>query len=92
MSPQKDWEANEPERLSKTISVLKTIASDTGASLADTIVLAGNLAVEEAAAAAGHKIALPFNKGRGDAKQEMTDVDSFSNLVSCDVKILFWVW
>ena len=80
LSPQKDWEANEPERLSKTISVLKTIASDTGASLADTIVLAGNLAIEEAAAAAGHKIALPFNKGRGDAKQEMTDVDSFSNL------------
>ena len=80
LSPQKDWEANEPERLSKTISVLKTIASDTGASLADTIVLAGNLAIEEAAAAAGHKIAIPFNKGRGDAKQEMTDVDSFSNL------------
>ena len=80
LSPQKDWEANEPERLSKTISVLKTIASDTGASLADTIVLAGNLAIEEAAAAAGHKIAVPFNKGRGDAKQEMTDVDSFSNL------------
>ena len=80
LSPQKDWEANEPERLSKTISVLKTIASDTGASLADTIVLAGNLAIEEAAAAAGHKIAVPFNKGRGDAKQDMTDVDSFSNL------------
>ena len=50
------------------------------ASLADTIVMAGNLAIEEAAAAAGHKIAIPFNKGRGDAKQEMTDVDSFSNL------------
>ena len=49
LSPQKDWDANEPERLSKTLSILKTIASDTGASLADTIVIAGNLAVEEAA-------------------------------------------
>jgi len=80
LSPQKDWDANEPERLSKTLSILKTIASDTGASLADTIVIAGNLAVEEAAKAAGYSIKIPLVKGRGDASQEMTDVDSFSNL------------
>ncbi len=80
LSPQKDWDANEPDRLSKTLSVLKTIASDTGASLADTIVIAGNLAIEEAASAAGFSITISFVKGRGDASQEMTDVDSFSNL------------
>ena len=80
LSPQKDWEANEPERLSKTLSVLKTIALDTGASLADTIVIAGNLAVEEAAKAAGYSITIPLVKGRGDASQDMTDVNSFSNL------------
>jgi len=51
-----------------------------GASLADTIVLAGNLAIEEAASAAGYDLTIPFKKGRGDATQEMTDVDSFSNL------------
>ena len=78
--PQKDWDVNEPERLSKTLSILKTIALDTGASLADTIVIAGNLAVEEAAKAAGYSITIPLVKGRGDASQEMTDVNSFSNL------------
>jgi len=80
LSPQKDWDSNEPERLSKTLSVLKTIASDTGASLADTIVIAGNLAIEEAAKTAGYSITVPLVKGRGDASQEMTDVNSFSNL------------
>ena len=80
LSPQKDWDANEPDRLSKTLSVLKTIALDTGASLADTIVIAGNQAVEEAANAAGYSITVPLVKGRGDASQEMTDVNSFSNL------------
>ena len=80
LSPQKDWDANEPDRLSKTLSVLKTIALDTGASLADTIVIAGNQAVEEAAKAAGYSITVPLVKGRGDASQEMTDVNSFSNL------------
>jgi catalase-peroxidase len=80
LSPQKDWDANEPDRLSKTLSVLKTISSDTGASLADTIVIAGNLAIEEAAKAAGYSITIPLIKGRGDASQDMTDVSSFSNL------------
>jgi len=80
LSPQKDWDANEPDRLSKTLSILKTIASDTGASLADIIVIAGNLAIEEAAKAAGYSITIPLVKGRGDATQDMTDVNSFSNL------------
>jgi catalase-peroxidase len=80
LSPQKDWEANEPERLSKTLSVLKTISSEAGSSLADTIILAGNLAIEEAASAAGYNLIIPFKKGRGDASQEMTDINSFSNL------------
>ena len=80
LSPQKDWDANEPERLSKTLSVLKSISSENGISLADTIVLAGNLAIEEAAASAGHNLSIPFKKGRGDATQEMTEVNSFSNL------------
>jgi catalase-peroxidase len=80
LSPQKDWEANEPERLAKTLSVLKKLSSEIGISLADTIILAGNLAIEEAASAAGYDLTIPFKKGRGDASQEMTDVKSFSNL------------
>jgi len=80
LSPQKDWHANEPERLAKTLEVLRKISSETGASLADTIVIAGNLAVEEAAEAAGHSLSIQFKKGRGDASQEMTDENSFSNL------------
>ena len=78
--PQKDWIANEPKRLSSTLSVLKSISSDCGISLADAIVLAGNTAVEEAASSAGFDISVPFLKGRGDATQEMTDVNSFTNL------------
>ncbi|MDB3901433.1 catalase/peroxidase HPI [Flavobacteriaceae bacterium] len=80
LSPQNNWEGNEPSRLSKTLSVLEPIASEYGISLADTIVLAGNSAVEEAAKAAGYNIDVPFKSGRGDANQEMTDENSFSNL------------
>ena len=80
LSPQKDWDANEPERLSKTLSILRKISSESGASLADTIILAGNTAVEEAAVAAGYNLKVEFKKGRGDASQEMTDENSFSNL------------
>ena len=80
LSPQKDWHANEPERLAKTLEVLRKISTETGASLADTIIIAGNLAVEEAAEAAGHSLSIQFKKGRGDASQEMTDENSFSNL------------
>ncbi len=80
LAPQKDWEANEPKRLAKVLAVLEGIAADTGASVADIIVLAGNVAVEQAAKAAGFEITLPFAPGRGDATDEMTDIESFNDL------------
>lgn len=75
--PQKDWVGNEPDRLSKVLTALEPIASGVGASLADAIVLAGNLGIEQAAQKAGYKIEVPFTPGRGDATQDMTDIDSF---------------
>jgi len=80
LAPQKDWEGNEPERLARVLAVLEGIAAETGASLADVIVLAGNLGVEQAAKAAGHNISVPFAPGRGDASAEQTDADSFQYL------------
>ena len=80
LAPQKDWEGNEPERLSKVLSVLEPIAAETGASVADVIVLAGNIGVEQAAKAAGVDVNVPFSAGRGDASAEMTDVNSFEVL------------
>ncbi|WOX05762.1 catalase/peroxidase HPI [Microbulbifer pacificus] len=80
LAPQKDWPGNEPERLAKVLKVLEGIAAETGASVADVIVLAGNVGVEAAAKAAGFDISVPFTPGRGDATQEMTDVDSFEPL------------
>ena len=80
LSPQNNWEGNEPARLAKTLSLLEPIASEFGISLADTIVLAGNSAVEEAAKAAGYNVEVSFKSGRGDASQELTDENSFSNL------------
>ncbi len=80
LAPQKDWEGNEPERLARVLEVLEGIAADSGASLADVIVLAGNVGVEQAAKAAGHDISVPFAPGRGDATQEQTDVESFDVL------------
>ncbi|WVN41267.1 catalase/peroxidase HPI [beta proteobacterium MWH-UniP1] len=80
LAPQKDWEGNEPARLSKVLAVLGKIASDSGASLADMIVLAGNVGIEQAAKAAGVTVTVPFAPGRGDATQEMTDVESFDVL------------
>ena len=80
LSPQNNWEGNEPKRLATTLSVLEPIASEFEISLADTIVLAGNSALEEAAKAAGYNINVPFKSGRGDATQEMTDENSFGNL------------
>ncbi|MEM8744160.1 MAG: catalase/peroxidase HPI [Pseudomonadota bacterium] len=77
LAPQKDWEGNEPERLAKVLSALEPIAKDTGASLADVIVLAGNVGVEQAAKAAGYDVSVPFSPGRGDATDEMTDAGSF---------------
>lgn len=78
--PQKDWQGNEPERLAHVLAVLEPIAAATGASIADVIVLAGNTAIEEAAKAAGVAVSVPFAPGRGDATQEMTDVESFDVL------------
>lgn len=80
LAPQKDWEGNEPQRLSKVLSVLEPIAANSGASLADTIVIAGNLGIEKAAKNAGINITVPFEPGRGDASQESTDVESFEHL------------
>jgi len=80
LAPQKDWEGNEPARLARVLSVLEGIAAATGASVADVIVLAGNVGVEQAARAAGFEITVPFAPGRGDAAQQMTDVESFDVL------------
>ena len=80
LAPQKDWEGNEPARLAKVLSVLEGIAAETGASLADVIVLAGNVGVELAAKAAGFDVEVPFVPGRGDATAEQTDADSFAVL------------
>jgi catalase-peroxidase len=80
LAPQKDWVGNEPERLARVLEVLETIATETGASLADVIVLAGNVGVEKAAKAAGFTVTVPFAPGRGDATQEQTDAESFAPL------------
>jgi catalase-peroxidase len=80
LAPQKDWEGNEPERLAKVLALLEPIAAGTGASVADVIVLAGNVGIEQAAKAAGFEITVPFAPGRGDATDEMTDVEAFEVL------------
>ncbi|MFG0606164.1 catalase/peroxidase HPI [Vibrio mimicus] len=80
LAPQKDWEGNEPARLTKVLTVLEKIAAESGISIADTIVLAGNVGIEQAAKAAGVNVAVPFAPGRGDATLEQTDVDSFEVL------------
>ncbi len=80
LAPQKDWEGNEPARLAKVLAVYEKIATETGASIADVIVLAGNVGVEQAAKAAGFPVDVPFAPGRGDATQAMTDVESFEVL------------
>jgi catalase-peroxidase len=80
LAPQKDWEGNEPARLARVLAALQPIATATGASLADVIVLAGNVGIERAAKAAGLNATVPFAPGRGDATQEQTDVESFAVL------------
>ncbi len=80
LAPQKDWEGNEPVRLAKVLAVLEPIAAEAGASIADVIVLAGNVGIEMAAKAAGFDISVPFAPGRGDATDAMTDAPSFSVL------------
>tara|TARA_Y100001970_G_scaffold266394_1_gene355003 strand:- start:18577 stop:20709 length:2133 start_codon:yes stop_codon:yes gene_type:complete len=75
LAPQKDWEANKPQQLSKVINILEAIANDNKASLADVIVLAGNVGIERASGAE-----VPFTPGRGDARAEQTDEESFAVL------------
>ena len=72
LSPQKNWEVNKPDQLSRVLKILEGIASESGASIADTIVLAGNVGIEKASG-----VNVPFSPGRGDASQEQTDVESF---------------
>ena len=80
LAPQKDWEGNEPARLQAVLAKLEPIAAEFGISVADVIVLAGNVGIEKAAAAAGVPVDVPFATGRGDATQEMTDAESFAVL------------
>jgi catalase-peroxidase len=80
LAPAKDWAGNEPARLARVLSILEPIATATGASIADVIVLAGNVGIEKAAKEAGASITVPFAPGRGDASQEQTDVDSYAVL------------
>ena len=80
LAPQKDWEGNEPPRLAKVLGRLEAIAHETGASVADVIVLAGNVGLEQAAKAGGYNISVPFHPGRGDASQAQTDVASMAVL------------
>ncbi|MBE0404929.1 catalase/peroxidase HPI [Halomonas citrativorans] len=80
LAPQNQWEGNEPERLARVLAVLEPIAQESGASLADTIVLAGNVGIEQAIKAAGLRATVPFAPGRGDATDEMTDAESFEAL------------
>ncbi|MCG9078223.1 catalase/peroxidase HPI [Laribacter hongkongensis] len=80
LAPQKDWEGNEPARLARVLAVYETVARECGVSVADVIVLGGNLGIEQADAAAGIGIHVPFSPGRGDATDEMTDAASFDVL------------
>jgi catalase-peroxidase len=78
--PQKNWEANSPSQLATALSVYENLSTETGMSIADLIVLGGNVGVEKAAQDAGVKVSVPFSPGRGDATQEQTDVESFAVL------------
>ncbi len=80
LAPQKDWVGNEPERLQRVLAKLEPIAAQHGISVADSIVLAGNVGIEQAAKAAGVEVQVPFMPGRGDATAEMTDAESFAPL------------
>ena len=82
LAPQKDWDVNEPAELAKVLEVYEGIRADFGGnvSIADLIVLGGNLGVEQAAKAAGHNVAVPFTSGRGDATDAQTDAESFDVL------------
>ena len=80
LAPQKTWAGNEPDRLARVLSVYEKISKDSGASIADIIVFAGNIGIEQAAKAGGFDVKIPFKSGRGDATPEMTDIESFEVL------------
>ncbi|MEM1400713.1 MAG: peroxidase family protein, partial [Pseudomonadota bacterium] len=80
LAPQKDWAGNEPDRLAKVLGILEPIAAETGASVADVIVLAGNVGLEQSIKAAGFNVEVPFLPGRGDATDAQTDAASFEVL------------
>jgi catalase-peroxidase len=80
LEPQRSWQGNEPERLAKVLAVLEPLSEEFDVSVADLIVLAGNIGVEQAAKDAGVVVDIPFIPGRGDATDEMTDVASFEAL------------
>ena len=80
LAPQKDWEVNQPKQLATVLAELDKLRAGTNISLADTIVLAGNVGVEKAAKAGGHAVTVPFKAGRGDATQAQTDAESFGVL------------
>merc|ERR1711991_43936 len=77
LEPMSQWEANEPKKLSKVLKVLEGIAKKIGATIADTIVLAGNVGLEKAIKKGGSKVKVPFSPGRGDATQAETEIKSF---------------
>lgn len=79
-APQRTWEGNEPSRLDRVLSVLEPIAAETGASMADVIVLAGNVGIDVVAKAGGFDVDVPFTPGRGDATEAQTDGESFDPL------------
>ncbi len=82
LSPQRDWEVNEPAELAKVLGIYEGIKQSSGiaVSIADLIVLGGNVGIEQAARAAGHDVTVPFTSGRGDASQEQTDIEGFAVL------------
>ncbi len=80
LAPQKDWDVNEPAQLARVLAVYERIANESGASIADLIVLGGSVGIEQAAKAAGHDLTVPFTPGRTDATAEQTDADGFDVL------------
>jgi len=78
LEPQRSWDVNNPDQLAEVLPVLERIAAEAGAPVADVIVLAGGVAIEQAAAAAGITVEVPFAQGRVDATQEQTDVEQFA--------------
>ena len=98
LEPMKNWDANEPKKLSKVIKILENIAMKTGSTIADTIILAGNVGLEKAIKKGGSKVKVPFNPGRGDSTQEQTEIknfkwleplhDGFRNYVKTDYSVM----